>query len=173
MKVCTNIQSEDCDLSIMKYRDTIMKVCTNIQSDDCDLSANREIPENNCEGSHCEIEINEGPDADTSNWKLHGSIHTWARRNKDSDDKCYDTIVSFMPGPDADTRNILMTNIMIQLSHSCKGPDAETVQPCITTHNCAHMWTPRGEPTPLTEASPHRPTPRKRLCIVTYNRQLP
>ena len=90
------------------------------------MSANREIPENNCEGSHCEIEINEGPDADTSNWKLHGSITHGPRRNKDSDDKCYDTIVSFMPGPDADTRNILMTNIMIQLSHSCKGPDADS-----------------------------------------------
>ena len=117
-----------------------MKVCTNIQSDDCDLSANREIPENNCEGSHCEIEINEGPDADTSNWKLHGSITHGPRRNKDSDDKCYDTIVSFMPGPDADTRNILMTNIMIQLSHSCKGPDAETVQPMhYDSQLCSHV----------------------------------
>ena len=35
---CTNIQSEDCDLSIMKYQDTDVKVCTNIQSDDVIVS---------------------------------------------------------------------------------------------------------------------------------------
>ena len=147
---------------IVKYQDTIVKVCTNIQSDDCDLSANREIPGNNCEGSHCEIEINEGPDTDTSNWKLHGSIHTWAQtltqqrfwwqmlwynclihawprrwHKKYSDDKYYDTIVSFMQGPRRWDRTAHALRLTIVLT--C-GPHVENPPPSPRPHHTDLHW---------------------------------
>ena len=106
MKVCTNIQSDDCICQlIVRYQKTIVKVHT------------------------VKLRLMKAQTLIHQIGNFMDPFTPGPRCNKDSDDKCYDTIVSFMPGPDADTRNILITNIMIQLSHSCRGPDAETGQP--------------------------------------------
>ena len=105
-----------------------------------------------------------GPDADTakivmtnvmtqlsyvSRWKLHES-HS-----------CL--------GPDTDIAKIVMTMTQLSSVSRCLGPDADIGQPMNSdsqsySHVEDSMWTPRGGPTPLTEASPHIPTPRKWLC---------